>query len=77
MPGIRPTTKHLLKLEKNINSTDAKIIVLTANFYSNTIGKKFAKKIDASFVSASTNVGDENISNYFELFDSIINELLK
>lgn len=77
LPGIRPTTRHLVNLEKSIKSTDAKTIVLTANFYANTIGKKFAKKIDAPFVSASTNVGDKNISNYFELFDTIIDELLK
>ena len=75
LPGIRPTTKHLHALEKKLKASDAKKIVLTATFYSDTIGRKFAKKIKAPFISASTNVGDDGILTYSDLFEHLVTQL--
>ena len=75
VPGIPPTAKHLLAVKKIASSEDLKPIVLSSNFYPKHVSQTFADDIDASFYYLSSNVSDEGIDTYIELFDYLVQEL--
>ena len=72
VPGIPPTAKHLLAVKKIASSEDLKPIVLSSNFYPKHVSQTFADDIDASFYYLSSNVSDEGIDTYIELFDYLV-----
>ena len=77
LPGIKPSLKHLNKLKNIIKTDHKKTIILTANYFPTHDGKIFARDIEGTFVYASTNVGDNKINTYIELFDSLFDNLLR
>ena len=77
LPGIPPSVKHLKRLNNKVNQSNKEVIVITASYFPQKSSKKFAKKIDASFMSLYTNVDGKKIKNYPELFDYLVKELSK
>ncbi|MGC6366918.1 MAG: metal ABC transporter substrate-binding protein [Candidatus Marinamargulisbacteria bacterium] len=76
-PGVPPTVNHLKTLKNKVKSSQHKTIVVMANFYPKTIGQSFATDIDAEFKYLATNVGDNNIDTYIQLFDYLVMEMTK
>ena len=76
IPGIPPTTKHLLKL-KNMTKNETGMLILTANYYPKDIGRKFADQTNSKFFHLPAHVGEAGISSYSELFDYLISRLTK
>ncbi len=77
LPGIPPTTRHLVKLKSIIEDSNKPKLVITASYYPRDIGQSFAKDIDGHFEVIPANVGESGISSYVELFDFIIAKLTK
>ena len=75
LPGIPPTTKHLLALEANLNSSTQPILIISTIFYPKRAATNFSKKMDASYKRLSSNVGDNGINSYIDLFDYLSQEL--
>jgi zinc/manganese transport system substrate-binding protein len=75
LPGIPPTTSHLIHLKKSLNETDTPTLVLMANYYPEHVGKSFAEKVGAKYIQVPCNVGSNGITSYIELFDYIIKEI--
>lgn len=77
LPGIPPTTAHLLTLKKELNKTDSPSLVLSANYYSKKVGTSFAEKIGAAYAQVPTSVGSNGITSYIGLFDYIVQKLTR
>lgn len=75
LPGIPPTTRHLIKLKSLLNSSDKPKLVISASYYPRDIGQSFAKDIEGHFEVIPANVGESGVSSYVELFDFIIAKL--
>jgi ABC-type metal ion transport system, periplasmic component/surface adhesin len=76
-PGVPPTIKHLKHLKDNLVKQNQDVIILTANFYPKNIGESFSKDVNAKFRHISTNVGEDGISSYTDLFDYLVAEITK
>lgn len=77
VPGVPPTTAHMMSLQKTLADQGAPTLLLMANFYPENIGRPFAKRVGAKFVQVPSNVGENGIKSYTELFDYIIASILK
>ena len=67
LPGIAPTTKHILKLKDTVEDSNAQVIVLSASYFSQHQGEKFAKLLDSKFVHVPSNVGEKETPSLVSL----------
>lgn len=77
LPGIPPTSRHLMNLETTLKKIQSPKLVLAASFYPKQVGESFSKKIDAKYVSVPINVGSLGIKSYIGLFDYLVEEISK
>ncbi|MBT5953353.1 metal ABC transporter substrate-binding protein [bacterium] len=77
LPGIPPTSRHLMSLETMLKKTNSHKLVLSASFYPRQVGESFSKKIDAKYASVPINVGSLGIKSYIGLFDYLVEEITK
>ena len=75
LPGIPPSTSHLIKLETRLRSSASPTLVLMANYYPKKVGHTFANRVQAHYVQVPVTVGTHGIRTYTELFDHIIEKI--
>ena len=75
-PGISPTTRHISALTTQLKESPRPTRVIIANFYPYAVAESFAKSINTTAVQLPTNVGDDGVTTYRGLFDTIIRKLL-
>tara|TARA_A100001015_G_C14943852_1_gene693735 strand:+ start:332 stop:1240 length:909 start_codon:yes stop_codon:yes gene_type:complete len=75
LPGIPPTTSHLIKLKQKVSAIKTRKIVLSTNYYPEHTGKHFAESIKAAYVRVSVNLGEESIDSYEGLFDYLVERI--
>lgn len=75
LPGIPPTTKHLATLKQESKKSSVPILVLSANYYPDYVGRTFAKDIHGTFKHLPVNSGEKGITSYIGLFDYLVKEL--
>tara|TARA_B100000427_G_scaffold243077_1_gene206035 strand:- start:1906 stop:2805 length:900 start_codon:yes stop_codon:yes gene_type:complete len=77
LPGIAPTTKHLVNLSKKLKQSNVPTVVLSTIYYPKKISQSFAKKQGAKFVFVSSSVGSDGVTSYTELFDYLVGAVTK
>jgi zinc/manganese transport system substrate-binding protein len=77
VPGVPPTIKHLKHLKETVKQKKWTVIVLTANYYPKKVGQGFAKDTHATSHHLYTNVGEDGIEAYTDLFDYLVTEISK
>jgi zinc/manganese transport system substrate-binding protein len=75
LPGIAPTTSHLVALSNTLKQSKQPAIVLTTLFYPKKVSERFAKKHDATFLFLSSNVGSAGVTSYINLFDYLVDSI--
>lgn len=75
VPGVPPTIKHLKNLKDTLRQQHASIIVLSANYYPASVGQAFANDTQSTFHHLYTNVGEDGIHSYTDLFDYLVREV--
>ncbi len=74
-PGVPPTTKHLAKLTALMNREDIKVI-LQSTYYESDFAKMVAGRTEAIILVLPSFVGGTpETTDYFSLFDTIIQKL--
>jgi zinc/manganese transport system substrate-binding protein len=72
-PGIPPAPSHNAELFKIINESGVKLIVME-NYYSDNAPRQIAEKTGVKILKVPVMVfGYENIKNYFDMMDFIVN----
>lgn len=76
-PGIPPTPSQLVKIIKEVQTRDIKVII-NSPYFSNSSPEVIARNTDAGIVQLSTMTGGyDPIKDYFDLFDYNIKTLTK
>lgn len=75
-PGIPPTPSHIKRLIEIIRKENVGLIFVD-NFYSTKTALAIVKNTDVKIVVLPSSVnGDENVNDYFKLFDFIIEKII-
>lgn len=75
-PGIPPSPSHVADLIKRMKEQKVKLI-MSANYYPQKTPQIIAQKSGATFLALPVMVeGRDGINTYFELFDSIVGEII-
>ncbi len=77
VPGVPPTTKHLWALKSKLQSQKKPVLVISANYYPEHVGKSFANEMNGTHVSIPANVGENGIESYIGLFEFLSQEMSK
>ena len=77
LPGIAPTTKHLVDLSQALKESNVPTIVMSTIYYPKKISQSFAKKQGAKFVFVSASVGSDGVTSYESLFDYLVGAVTK
>tara|TARA_B100000427_G_scaffold66560_1_gene53082 strand:+ start:674 stop:1573 length:900 start_codon:yes stop_codon:yes gene_type:complete len=75
LPGIAPTTRHLVSLGRKLKESNSPTVVMSTIFYPKNVSQSFAKKQNAKFVFVSTSVGSDGVTSYMGLFDYLVKEV--
>ncbi len=76
-PGIQPTAQHTVEVIQTVQKRDVKIILMES-FYGHRSPDQIAGHSKAKVVAVPSMVGgDERVKTYFDLFDAIIDGLVK
>jgi zinc/manganese transport system substrate-binding protein len=74
-PGVPPTVSHIRNVKHNVASAKGPVVVLTAIYYPTHVAESFATDIGAQFRHLPTDVGENSITTYTELFDYLVAEI--
>jgi zinc/manganese transport system substrate-binding protein len=76
-PGIQPTAQHTVNVIQTVLRKDVKIILME-NFYDHRSPDQIAKHSKAKVVMVPSMVGgEESVKTYFDLFDRIVDGIVK
>ena len=76
-PGIPPTPNQLVKVIGEIKRDKIKVII-SSPYFTTDSADLVARQTGAKVIVLATSVGaEENIKNYFDLFDYNINKLIE
>lgn len=74
-PGIPPTPAHTLEVIKTVQARSVKVILMET-FYDRRVADFIADKTHAHVVAVASSVGgDDKVTSYIDLFDTITNSL--
>lgn len=75
-PGIPPSPSQLVKVIKEINANNIKVII-SSPYFTTSSSDVVAKQTGVKELTLATSVGGfESVKNYFDLFDYDINQLI-
>ena len=77
LPGIAPTTKHLLNLGQTLTQSNVPTVIMSTIYYPKKISQSFAKNHGAKFVFVSASVGSDGVTSYVDLFEYLVGAITK